>query len=469
MAPVSYSFAARVVVISLIVLVLIQGLVALAMLSVPGRDPLQYSLPLPNQLVAIVEAVEPATHNDRARILAAVNSPMMSVELLPDFPARDPGAGSAPLVEHLLTSYAHVLAAHEFRVDAQRFFGGVMRLRTDESGTLHSLGRLRMLVRLNDGSVLSFSPSRSATFAITAARIAGVAAILGIVVVIAFVIAINQTSRPVRQLAQAARRFGTEFDASELPVAGPREIRDLSIAFNEMKRTIRDLVDERTRMLAAIAHDMRTYLTRLRLRVDFISDPEQNERAGRDLDEMAKLLEDTLLFARETTRALPGESHGDSSGDAADARSDVAATVRQICAARIASGDDVTFDALAEVGMVNLSSTALKRLVENLIENAVRYGSRAAVATMSYGSEIHIRIEDDGPGVPSSDIERVLRPFERLEQSRHRDSGGTGLGLAIVNALVQKAHGRLDLENRAEGGLRCTVVLPRVASMMPAR
>jgi two-component system osmolarity sensor histidine kinase EnvZ len=462
MAPVSYSFAARVVVISLIVLVMIQGLVALAMLSFPGRDPLQYSLPLPNQLVAIVEAVEPATHEDRVRILAAVNSPMMSVELLPDFPARDVGTGASPLIEHLLASYTHVLATHEFRVDTQRVFGAMARLRADESGTLHSLGRLRMLVRLNDGSVLSFSPSRSATFAITAARIAGVAAILGIIVVIAFMIAINQTSRPVRQLAEAARRFGTEFDASELPVAGPREIRDLSIAFNEMKRTIRDLVDERTRILAAIAHDMRTYLTRLRLRVDFISDPEQNERAGRDLDEMAKLLEDTLLFARHTASGSPGELSEPSSGEADEAYSDAACIVRQICAARIASDDDVSFDEVTDVGAVNLSSTALKRLMENLIGNAIRYGKRARVATTRYGNEIHIRVEDDGPGIPPNEIERVLRPFERMEQSRHRDSGGTGLGLAIVNALVQKAHGRLDLENRPEGGLRCVVVLPRV-------
>jgi two-component system osmolarity sensor histidine kinase EnvZ len=461
MAPVTYSFAARVVVISLIVLVLIQGLVALAMLSFPGRDPLQYSLPLPNQLVAIVQAVEPANHNDRARILAAVNSPMMSVELLPDFPARDAGAGASPLIEHLLGSYAHVLATHELRVDTQPIFGMVARLRADESGTLHSLGRLRMLVRLDDGSVLSFLPSRSATFAITAARIAGVAAILGIVVVIAFVIAINQTSRPVRQLANAARRFGTDFDTSELPVAGPREIRDLSIAFNEMKRTIRGLVDERTRILAAIAHDMRTYLTRLRLRVDFISDPEQNERAGRDLDEMAKLLEDTLLFARQTTNAAPGESSPEGCDDAGQAHSDVAAIIRQICSARTASGDDVSFEDVRDVGAVDLSSTTLKRLVENLIENAVRYGKHAAVMTTRYGNEIHICIEDDGPGIPPHEIDRVLRPFERLEQSRHRDSGGTGLGLAIVNAIVQKAHGRLELENRAQGGLRCTVVLPR--------
>jgi signal transduction histidine kinase len=449
-----------VVVISLIALVLLQGLVALAMLSGPGRESLRYSLPLPNQLVAVIQAVEPASREERGRILAAINSPTMRVDLLPDFPARDANVSGSPMLERALSSYTRVLATHEFRVDTQRVFGVVTGLSADKSGSVRSLGRLRMLVRLNDGMVLSFAPSRAATLATTAARIAGVAAVLGIIVVIAFVIAINQTARPVRQLALAAHRFATEFDAGELVVAGPREIRELSIAFNDMKRTIRELVDERTRILAAIAHDMRTYLTRLRLRVDFIADPEQNERAARDLDEMAQLLEDTLLFAREMTSERPGDP-GQAPGDAMKARSNVAETIRRICAARIASGVDVSCDRVVEVGDCDLTPVALQRLIENLLENAVRYGKRATVATERYGAEIQIRVEDEGPGIPPQDIERVLRPFERLEPSRHRGSGGTGLGLAIVNALVQKVHGRLELENRAEGGLRCTVVLAR--------
>lgn len=456
MAPVSYGMAARVVVTSLIALVLIQGLVALAMLSWPGRQPLQYSLPLPNQIVAIIEAVEHAQVDDRARILAALNSPTMSVELLPDFPRRDASARALPMLERVLRQYTEVLAEREFRIDTQRFLGMVIPLRSDDSGVVRSLGPLRMMVRLNDGSVLQFTPSRAATFAIAAARIAGVAALLGIVVVIAFVVAIRQTARPVQQLAAAARRFGTEFDASELPMAGPREIRDLSLAFNDMKRTIRGLVDDRTRILAAIAHDMRTNLTRLRLRVDFILDPEQNERAARDLDEMAQLLEDTLLYAREAT------------SDAAVASpTDVTTTLREICAAKLATGADVSCEIGAAVGTVNISSIAFKRVLDNLIDNAIRYGERARVSVVGYGSETHVIVDDDGPGIPAEEIDRVLRPFERLEQSRHRATGGSGLGLAIVNALVQKTGGYVHLENRSGGGLRCTVALPRAIGPKP--
>lgn len=450
MAPVSYGIAARVVVVSLVALVLIQGLVALAMLGWPGRQPLQYSLPLPNQIVSIIEVVENAQAADRARILAALNSPTMSVELLPDFPRRDASARSLPALERVLRQYTEVLAARQFRIDTQRFLGMMPTLRSNDSGAVRSLGPLRMMVRLNDGSVLQFAPSRSATFIIAAARIAGVAALLGIVVVIAFVAAIRQTARPVQQLAAAARRFGTEFDASELPVTGPREIRDLSTAFNDMKHTIRGLVDERTRILAAIAHDMRTYLTRLRLRVDFVSDPEQSERAARDLDEMAQLLEDTLLYAREAT-----------SDAAVDSPTDVATTVQEICAAKLATGANVSCEIAADVGVVNISGIAFKRVLNNLIDNAIRYGERARVSVAAYGSEIHLSVDDDGPGIPVEEIDRVLRPFERLEQSRHRATGGSGLGLAIVSALVKKAGGYVHLENRTGGGLRCTVALPR--------
>ncbi len=196
MAPVSYGAAARVVVISLIALVLIQGLVALAMLSWPGRQPLQYSLPLPNQIVSIIEVMEHAQLDDRARILAALNSPTMAVELLSDFPPRDAGARDLPMLQRVLRRYTKVLAAREFRIDTQRFLGIVAKLRRDDSGAVRSLGPLRMMVRLNDGSVLQFTPSRSARFAITAARIAAVAALLGIVVVIAFVVAIRQNVAP---------------------------------------------------------------------------------------------------------------------------------------------------------------------------------------------------------------------------------------------------------------------------------
>jgi signal transduction histidine kinase len=449
MAPLSDGLAARVVVILLIGLVLIQGLVAVAMLGGPGRQWFSYSLPLPNQIVAIIQAVEPAQGEERDRILAALNSPTMSVILLPDIPPRQASERASPLLERMLRDYTDVLAEREFRIDAQRLAGIRARMQRDRSGAIRSLGPLRMLVRLDDGSVLQFRPSRSANLATFSARVAAFAAIVGVVVVAAFLLAIRQTSRPMRELANSANRFAREFDTPDLPESGPREIRELSTAFNGMKRTIRGLVHERTRILAAIAHDMRTYLTRLRLRIDFINDPDQAQRAGRDLDEMSKLLEDTLFFAREAT-----------SGEAGDAVADVGETLNKLCESKREIGLDVTASIAADTGAVRMSPVALTRVADNLIENAIRYGKRARVFAQRQGDAVQIAVEDEGPGIPEEQIERIVRPFERLEESRHRDTGGTGLGLAIVKTLVEKVGGRFELENRPAGGLRCRATLP---------
>lgn len=448
-AAVSDSLAARIVVILLVSLVLVQGLIASAVLLGPGRDALVYTLPLPNQIVAIIDAIEHARPDERERIVAALDSPLMNVQLLADIPPRQASERPSPLLEALLRDYTSVLEDREFRIDTKRYAGLVARLRRDDNGALQSRGPLRMTVRLDDGAALQFMPSRSATLATLSARIAAVAAIGGAILVIAFLIAIRQTSLPVKRLADSARRFAHDLEVPDLPERGPREIRELSVAFNEMKHTIRDLMSERTRMLAAIAHDLRTYLTRLRLRVDFIADPEQNQRAGRDLDEMAQLLEDTLLFARQTA----GIDSGIEYTNVAELLADIDATRRQ-------AGADVSLQGPMPDATVAIGRRTLGRIVDNLIDNALRYGVRARVRAERLGNELQIVVDDDGPGIPEHEIARCLRPFERMEASRHRATGGTGLGLAIVQALVDKAGGRINIENRPEGGLRCVVALP---------
>ncbi len=435
MAPVSDGFAARLVVILLVALALVQGVIAAAMLTGPGRDSAAYSLPLPNQIVAIIEAVEASPAVQRGRIVVALNSSTLTVQHLADMPEREDNARGMPVLEYLLKDYSSVLAERDMRMDAQRFGGP------------------SLLVSLGDGSVLQFMPNRAAVLATMSARVAVLAALFGLVIVTAFVFAIRRTSRPVRQLALASQRFARDLDTPDLPEDGPREIRELSIAFNQMKRTIRGLVTERTRMLAAIAHDLRTYLTRLRLRVDFIEDAEQSSHAARDLDEMSSLLDETLYFARETSGSESAET-----GRVATAG--VAAVLRELCAARQQAGADVQLELPLPEGQVDVSVVTLRRAIDNLIENALRYGRRARLRAARDGRGISITVDDDGPGIPADLIERCLRPFERLEHSRHRATGGTGLGLAIVHALVQNAGGDLKLSNRAEGGLRCVVALP---------
>lgn len=452
MMPVSDSLAARIVLILLVGLVVIQALVAAAMLSGPGKEASQFRLPLPQQVVSMIDAIEHADPVQRERTVAALNSLATRVSVLTNFPERLVQDRDAPPLARIFRDYDKVLRDREFRVDAQRVFAMSRRLQRGDDGVVRSGAPLRLLVRLEDGSVLQILPGRSASLAMLSARVAGVAALIGMVIAAVFVIAIRQTAKPVGALAGSARRFAQDLDTPDLPESGPREIRELAASFNEMKNTIRNLVAERTRMLAAIAHDMRTYLTRLELRTDFIDDQEQNEKARRDLGEMARLLDDTLLFARETT------AHA-----ANDEWVDVAATVLEICTEQASIGNEVAYLSDTTPKFAAVSAMLLGRVVNNLIDNAIRYGKCARVSVTADPEHVELVIDDDGPGIPEDQVARLLRPFERIEESRGRCTGGTGLGLAIVHTLVQKAGGTLDFANHAAGGLRCKVVLPRAA------
>jgi len=236
---------------------------------------------------------------------------------------------------------------------------------------------------------------------------------------------------------------------ADLPVTGATEIRILSAAFNDMKHTIRGLMDERTRMIAAVAHDLRTYLTRLRLRADFIAEPEQQARAIEDLKEMGLLIDDTIMFAREATGR----------GDSVAAIIDVGREVRDFISLRQEIGEPVSGTADGPALMARCAPLALRRILANLTDNALRYGKTARLQTHAEAGKVMIVIDDDGPGVPEDAVARLMEPFERLEPSRGRRTGGAGLGLAIVKALAKSQHGNLRIENRPEGGLRATVIL----------
>jgi signal transduction histidine kinase len=262
------------------------------------------------------------------------------------------------------------------------------------------------------------------------------------------VLAVRQTTRPVSQLAHEVARFGDHLDAKALPLRGPRELRELSAAFNTMQGRIRGLMDERTRMLAAIAHDLRTYLTRLTLRAEFIVDEAQRAKAGSDLAEMSQLLDDTLLFARQDA----GRGDG--------ARSvDVRHELETLVALRLEMGQAVLL-APEAAGAAWASPLALRRMVDNLIDNAARYGGAVTVDARPLGHRVEIMVLDDGPGLPSGALETITAPFVRGEASRNRRTGGAGLGLSIVQALAKGQRGRLILTNRPEGGLSAMIDLP---------
>ena len=268
-----------------------------------------------------------------------------------------------------------------------------------------------------------------------------------LLVVGALVWGAHRMTRPLRRFAEAADRLGLDAGPPPLPERGPRELRNATRAFNRMTARIRLLVDDRTLMLAAVSHDLKTMLTRLRLRAEFIEDGEQKEKAAADLDEMQAMLEATLAFARD---------------DAADEHPvavDLAALLQSLTADLADTGRAASYNGPDRLTLRG-RPVALRRVFENLLDNALRYGEEASVSLRQAEGRAEVRIDDRGPGIPQELRERVFDPFFRVEASRSRDTGGSGLGLAVVRAIVQRHDGEIALEDRPGGGLRVRVLLP---------
>ena len=270
---------------------------------------------------------------------------------------------------------------------------------------------------------------------------------MALAITLIVVLSVRRITRPMRALTTAAESFGRGHGAAPLPEDGPDDVRRTIRAFNEMRARLERFVGDRTRMLAAIGHDLRTPITSLRLRAEFIEDPEIRERILETLDEMQQMIEATLAFAREDAAREDTR------------RVDLAALVQSLCDDLADAGHDVVFSGAAKMPY-DCRLVALKRALRNLIENAVAYGHRARVALQEAEAELHIVIDDDGPGIPEHQAAQVFEPFVRLETSRSRETGGVGLGLAIARSIVRSHGGDITLENRAEGGLRAIIRLP---------
>lgn len=261
--------------------------------------------------------------------------------------------------------------------------------------------------------------------------------------------AARTTVKPLTDLARAARDLGEDLRRPPMPEDGPTEVRDAAHAFNAMQTRIRRDIEERERFLAAVSHDLKTPVTRLRLRSELLGDAELRQRFLRDLDDMQDLLGGTLDF-------LQGKAVEETMQPV-----DLVAMTESLADDFTAAGKAVTLrqpDALRVVARPR----ALRRALANLIDNALKYGARADVSLAIANGELLITIDDDGPGLPESELERVFEPFYRMEISRNRDTGGVGLGLAIVRQIAHSHGGAVSLENRNGGGLRAVLRLPLV-------
>jgi signal transduction histidine kinase len=262
-------------------------------------------------------------------------------------------------------------------------------------------------------------------------------------------IAARQLVTPIRRFADAIRLFGTHPKAEPMEEVGPAEFRAVIAAFNVMQDRIQKLMSHRTAMLAAISHDLRTPLTRIRLRGEFIQDPAQQERLFRDVDELQQMIDGALAFFR---------------GDAQEERItslDLPSIVQTIVDDFADQGVTIHYNGPTRMQLLGRPS-ALKRAIANVIENAVKYATPPEISLAADDRQAVITIRDAGPGIPEESLALVFSPFYRLEASRNRSTGGVGLGLTAAQSIVREHGGEVTLCNRAGGGLDVRILLPRL-------
>ena len=273
-------------------------------------------------------------------------------------------------------------------------------------------------------------------------------AMLLVAAVILSVIAVRFVVRPLRRVAEQAGQIGRDLTTPQMAETGPTEVRQVASAMNRMQTRLRQLFDERSRFLAAVSHDLRTPITRLRLRVESIGDDALRARMERDLEEMERMVRETLDFMRD-----------DASREAIG-KIDLCAMVEALIDDLAEEGQHVSFEPTSRP-VVESRPLALKRCIGNLLANALAYGKNVRVAVAEESGDAVIEVLDDGPGIPESELERVFEPFYRLDESR--GDNGTGLGLSIARSIAESLGGSLVLENRRTGGLAARIRLHAVA------
>lgn len=306
---------------------------------------------------------------------------------------------------------------------------------------------LDISIRLRDGIWLNIQPKRPESPPPWASKTLQLLALLLILIIFSALIIARRMARPMAQLADAADHLGLGHTVEPLAESGPREVRQTIRAFNRMQQRLHKHISDRSLMLAAVSHDLRTPVTTLRLRAEYIEDPEIKEKTLVTLAEMEAILSATLSFAR------------DEAADEKARPTDLAALLQSLVDDHVDLGGDASYS-----GPDKLTFTcrpiALKRALNNLIDNALKYAGSALVHLTKTVDGIEIHIDDHGEGIPEDKLEDLFTPFYRLETSRNRNTGGTGLGLAVARSIVLAHGGELKLENISEGGLRAVIRLP---------
>ena len=304
-------------------------------------------------------------------------------------------------------------------------------------------------VRLDDGSWVNFSSTTLGAAQHADWSVLAVTLCFGVAIIVIAVLLLRWATRPLRDLAVAAERFSLDQTPQPLDETGPAEVRRAARAFNTMRERIQRLVAERMQALAAVSHDLRTPITRLRLRSELMEDEATRNLVDADLAEMEVMIDSTLEFLRggvssEAFRPI-----------------DIVSVIETIVDDHADQGRAISLTGIGRARVLG-RLMALKRAFWNVVGNAVKYGGTVTVGIAETQTGLTITIEDDGPGIAEADRDRVFEPFVRLEASRGRETGGSGLGLTIARAVIISHSGDIALANLLEGGLRVTIFLPRL-------
>ncbi|MBC7950496.1 MAG: HAMP domain-containing protein, partial [Rhodospirillaceae bacterium] len=406
-----------------------------------------------DRVASVARLLEHSNQEQRRELVQVLNSPILTVSwtLDPAFPHDHEESRELSTVRSALAPYFGEVEKERIHV-IDRNAGDLFTDHTSPNGIFdwNALARLahsmpenqtiQVSLQLNDGSWANFGLTlvRSASFWSHRSILSTLIMALGVALFSA--LATRWIGRPLATFAHAADRLGRDVNAPPLPPGGPKEVRSAAKAFNEMQGRIRRFVDDRTRMLAAISHDMRSPITRLRLRAEMLPDGEARTRMLADLDEMGAMVSSTLEFAK---------------GEETDERVqtiDLAATLEAICDNTTDMGFVAEYEWTGRL-VCDCRPLALKRALANLVENAARYGEKATVYAARVGRDVQILIEDVGPGIPDDSMEKVFTPFYRIEPSRSRKTGGIGLGMTVSRTIIRAHGGDIALENKPEGGL----------------
>jgi signal transduction histidine kinase len=405
------------------------------------------TLPVPGHIAALVELIERTPSSERTLVLRVASSETFAARI-------DAGANTGTTAQRILPR----LNQRAIESSLQALGGRPVSVNFTDTGERRRLfARLvpptvDVRVGLKTGDTLVIEIGNAILLGPLGLPVGFGAGIFGTLIALLALLVMHRETKPLARLAEAVERVDLSLDPVTLPEArrSAPEIRSLIDAFNRLQSRLGELLRSRMAMLGGISHDVRTYATRLRLRAEKINDEAERDRAIADINDMILLLDDALLASRA------------GAGELAEEMVEIDDIIRAEVADRRSGGARIDYQGghWEQVPIVLGDRLALRRVVANLADNAIKYGGSAHLRSMIVDKDFLLTVDDEGAGIPPEHRQAMLEPFSRLETSRSRGTGGAGLGLAIARGLTEAHGGGLSIQEAPSGGARISVRLP---------